>query len=176
MFFDIGITGLAGSGKNTLADVIDLEVYIQVSFAHTLKTVCKDYLGWDGQKDEKGRKLLQTIGMALREYNPDTWINLLENNLYYYREDKYHFIYTDVRFKNETDYIRNNGGIIIRVVRPSLELSDMHNHVSEAGQADIKEDYTVINDGTIDDLRKKVFNVIKQEQDKRKAIWDSHHT
>lgn len=157
---NIGVTGLAGSGKDTLADILlnHTEKYVKASFAMRLKEMCTHF-GWDGQKDEKGRKLLQTIGMALREYSANSWVDILDKYLKENHPDKF-YIFTDVRFKNECDYIKNNGGIIIRIERPSLVLSEAHRHISEAGQKEITPDYTLVNEGSIHDLKVKFFNML----------------
>ena len=64
--FDIGLIGLAGSGKDTIADIICAELsYKRASFAAALKELCLD-MGWNGDQDVKGRKLLQDVGMAFR--------------------------------------------------------------------------------------------------------------
>ena len=41
-----------------------------------VKAVAK-FMGWNGEKDTKGRKLLQGIGNLGREYDNDAWIELL---------------------------------------------------------------------------------------------------
>ena len=163
MNFNIGITGLAGSGKDTLADILvaHTDKYIKASFAMKLKEVCLNF-GWDGQKDDSGRKLWQTIGMAVREYSPNGWVNILDKYLKSNHPDK-QYVFTDVRFKNEADYIKANKGIIIRVTRPSLVLSEAHRHISEAGQSEITPDYTIVNDGSLTDLQNKLFAILSIE-------------
>ncbi len=67
-------SGKAGVGKTTSANILykimsknNLEVEIG-SFAIGVKSTAL-HMGWDGEKDAKGRKLLIDIGMAGREYN-----------------------------------------------------------------------------------------------------------
>jgi hypothetical protein len=85
----------------------------------------------------------------------------------------------DVRFPNEAKFIRNSGGLIVRVRRPQLEpktetpdtvkkedddrkepedkpLQLGAEHRSETLMDGIDEDVLVINDGTLGDLRQKV--------------------
>lgn len=171
-YFDIGLIGLAGSGKNAVGTIIveNFKDYSEISFADTLKYVCAHHFKWDGKKDEKGRKLLQTIGMALREYNPDSWVNITEEDININKKTC-SLVYTDVRFPNEAAYIKKKGGVIVRVVRPSLELTKTHEHVSESSQAEIKEDYTIVNDGSLDDLKEKVFNMMKDFSTKMTQPW-----
>lgn len=164
--FNIGLIGLAGSGKDTAAAIICKRLkHKQLSFATKLKYICLT-LGWDGQKDTRGRKLLQNIGMTFREYNPNTWITEVDNNL----DSSMHHVFADVRFANEAEYIKNQlNGVIIRVVRPSLEITETHQHVSEAGQDQIDVDYNVLNDGSFDDLETALMLVINKEKTKRYA-------
>jgi hypothetical protein len=155
--FDIGLIGLAGSGKDTIADIICAELsYKRASFAAALKELCLD-MGWNGDKDVKGRKLLQDVGMAFRAYDDNIWVDKTASSL----DDQSTYVFTDVRFSNEAHYIKTTrNGIIIRVVRPELKLGPTHQHISESGQKDIEVDYTVINDGTIEDLRKLIISII----------------
>ena len=151
--YNIGITGLAGSGKDTAADLV-MEItgrHIKKSFAEKLKNICVE-LGWDGFKDEKGRKLLQNRGMTLREYDADGWVNLLHKTLH----PSQFYVIPDVRFVNEINYIQNNGGKVIKITRPSLTLTETHNHISEAGQKDLVADYEIVNDGSIEELKARI--------------------
>jgi hypothetical protein len=164
--FNVGVMGLAGSGKDTVGDILEnslIYTYTKVSFAEKLKDVCKE-LGWDGNKDQKGRALLQTIGMALRVYDPEAWVKILDKKI----DSKRSYVFTDVRFKNEAEYIRKNGGIVLKIERPSLVLSEAHKHISEAGQSEIAPDHVVGNDGTIEDLKNKIYTIIYEETQNRK--------
>jgi len=76
------ISGKAGVGKTTSARFMSehyrsLGYSVKVGhFASGVKFVGK-VMGWDGIKDERGRKLLQNIGAVGREYDPDTWCRSL---------------------------------------------------------------------------------------------------
>jgi hypothetical protein len=135
----VAFTGLAGSGKSYAAAIIkDLyPSYRQFSFAYEIKRLARFYMGWDGNKDDKGRKLLQDLGMAGREYNPDIWVGFMPPD----RE----LVIDDVRFKNEFEAIRENGGIVIRIVRDNIK--QMH-HVSETESLQVRADFSVVNEGT----------------------------
>ena len=148
---DVGFIGFAGSGKDTAAQALTKRNWVRVAFADRLKELAINF-GWDGQKDERGRALLQDLGMAARRYNPNFWIEQLT----WPTKSRAHNlpqVFTDVRFQNEADYVRSIGGIIVRIVRPGIISG---NHESELKQSEIAADIEIVNDGTIEDLHTKI--------------------
>ena len=82
----IGFSGVMGSGKTLAAD--SLAALLQhtghtcqtFAFADELKRIARTEFGWDGEKDAKGRKLLQVLGTeAGRVYNSDIWVEKTAN-------------------------------------------------------------------------------------------------
>ncbi len=61
----------------------------------------------------------------------------------------------DVRFANEVAMIRDLGGELWRIERPSIAYDG--NHSSEGGLEDITPDRVIINDGTITQLKEKIY-------------------
>ena len=150
----IGLIGLAGSGKDTAAKALYNLGYTRAAFADELKFLALGF-GWRGEKDERGRVLLQDLGMAARKHDPYHWIAYVER----WTGHKKLVVYTDVRFQNEADYIRSKGGIIVRIVRPEIIAQ---NHESELKQAEIAADIEIVNDSTVEALHQKVRTLIKQ--------------
>lgn len=82
----VSLSGLAGSGKDALADVLVNERgYRKGHFAYDLKRVAFEYFGWNGTldatgcwqggKDAKGRVMLQHVGTEVgRAYLDQLWI------------------------------------------------------------------------------------------------------
>lgn len=137
----IGFTGLAGSGKTYAATWFRFRTGKGSiwSFAGKIKTIAKS-MGWDGVKDDRGRKLLQQIGSAGRAYDPWTWVQKMPIDQ--------PIIIDDVRFTNEAEAIRDVGGIVVRIIRPGLTPM---NHESETEQQYIFADYTLINDEDLEE-------------------------
>lgn len=152
----IGLIGLAGSGKDTAAEALVELGYWTNAFAAALKDLAFQF-GWNGQKDERGRALLQDLGMAARKYNPNFWIEQLPWQTKCYRGKQWPQVYTDVRFQNEADFVRSKGGIIVRIVRPGIISG---NHESELKQSEIAADIEIVNDGTIEDLHNKIRAIL----------------
>lgn len=71
-------------------------------------------------------------------------------------DDITHAIITDVRFPNEAERIRELGGKVYEVVRPSLDGPE-DTHASETPLPRQLVDAQIINDGTLEDLREKTI-------------------
>lgn len=72
------------------------------------------------------------------------------------------WIITDVRFMNEAIAIKNQGGIIIRVDRPSVQL--VNDHPSETALDNWNFDYKVANVSDIFDLKQNIEQILKHKQ------------
>jgi len=62
------------------------------------------------------------------------------------------WVVTDLRFPNEADAVRAVGGRVLRVVRPSLGVPT-DEHPSESSVDLVTADVTIVNDGSLEDLR-----------------------
>ena len=62
-----------------------------------------------------------------------------------------------MRFPNEMEAVKERDGITIKVVRPGTATG---NHPSETALDNAKFDYEIINDGTIEELVKKVRKIL----------------
>jgi hypothetical protein len=139
----IGICGLIGAGKDTIADyLVNIHQYRRESFANSLKDAIAQVFGWDRTMLEGRTKhsrewreqvdpwwatrlnipeltprwVLQHLGTnVLRTaFHDDIWIASLENKLRNTADD---VVITDCRFPNEIKAIREAGGKVIRVIR-----------------------------------------------------------
>jgi hypothetical protein len=177
----IGITGKKRHGKDTLGDLlISKKNFIKFAFADPLKLACKEIFNFSDEQlygNDKEieddfwkitpRQILQyvgtelfrnQIGNILPETKENIWIKVMEKKVESSKEDK--IVITDVRFPNEVEMVKKLGGIVIKVVRPSLSIQEHSEHISEAiDQLDV--DFTVINDKTPEDLYNAVIKIIE---------------
>lgn len=78
-------------------------------------------MGWNGEKDVLGRFTLERFGKLMRDKSlqfpkKDYWIAALGRaNPGLLDDDKQIRIITDVRYKNEAAWVRESGGVLIRV-------------------------------------------------------------
>ncbi len=120
------------------------------------------------------RLALQLLGTDLfrNQFHQDIWILSLEKRL---REIQNDIVVTDARFPNEVNMIRRAGGKVVRVKRgedPDWFDLAIHNpdamqhahpgiHASEYMWASVTPDYMILNDGSIDDLKFTVKDLLQ---------------
>lgn len=138
----IGVTGLIGSGKDTIADyLVTNHGFKRVSFASSLKDAVAAVFSWDRellegttkssrewreQRDEwwsnrlkmdiTPRWVLQYWGTDVlrNHFHTDIWVASVENKL---RQATDNIVITDCRFANEVNAIKRAGGTTLRVSR-----------------------------------------------------------
>ena len=140
----IGICGLIGSGKGTVADVLVDQGFKKVSFADKLKDGVSTIFGWDramleGDTDESRQwreqrddfwsaetEMEVTPRLALQLFGTDclrngfhdgVWVSLLKKHML---DNPGNYVVPDVRFRNEQNMIRDLGGEIWRVQRGDI--------------------------------------------------------
>jgi hypothetical protein len=136
----VGFLGFIGSGKGTAGDILKEIGFIKQSFAGPVKDTASVMFGWprhllEGDTEESRkfreeydpfwskkfgyqftpRMALQTIGTEVGRdlFDANIWISRLEKNI----EENKNYVITDVRFKNEMNWIKNNNGILIEIQR-----------------------------------------------------------
>lgn len=128
-----------------------LLVELQVKFPELFRELIKIYdqtaydgWGWTARRllNEKPplvRALMQNYGTNVcRERNPDHWVDEWRKTV---AQTVGTIVVDDVRFLNEAQAIRENGGTIIRIIREGLKSDDKH--VSEQEMNSIEVDYTI---------------------------------
>lgn len=167
----IGMIGKAGSGKDTLADVIAADGWVKMAFADSLKHLCMDYLGlsYDDAYTQAGkmrmnddwgmtnRSILQKVGTeAMRNgFDKDVWVKIAMIKVKKLLAEGKKVIVTDCRFDNEAASIESLGGIVVEVVR-NADSSLSSNEQQHASEQPVNRKYvafTVDNNRGIDRLR-----------------------
>jgi hypothetical protein len=207
----IGICGLIGAGKDTAADyLVNDHEFRRESFANTLKDAVAQVFGWDrtlleGRTKEARawreevdawwakrlnmpnltpRLMLQLWGTEVcrKGFHDDIWIASLENKLRTSRDD---VVISDCRFPNEIQAIKQQGGLVIRVVRGAepdwydaamsanqgpdgnstwsisrQKLQKLGIHASETSWIGTEFDAVIDNNGTLDHLYSQLNDLL----------------
>lgn len=172
----ICISGKAQHGKDTSAGLIRDELtdhgcsVLVAHYADLLKYICRSFFGWNGEKDEAGRKLLQYVGTDIvRKKRPDFWVDFLVSVLDLFPNEWDYVLIPDCRFPNEIDTMKSVGFDVLhlRIVRPNFVsplTEDQQKHPSETALDKYPADHIVVNDGTIEDLKRKLSDWLGGEQ------------
>jgi hypothetical protein len=138
----IGVAGKMGSGKDFICNNVIIPVlkkynqtFLQLAFADQIKVnvMTKKNIKYNDvyvNKTTETRTLLQTEGteQGRNLVNENIWINYFNNWITIFKNRGIdNFICTDVRFKNEVDYIKKNGGILIYINAPNRNMSRLKN-------------------------------------------------
>lgn len=132
----IGISGFARSGKDTLynscAKILEDQgkKTIRFAFADALKEECDKFLldnvGISAftEKDEEKkiiRPFLVTYGTDIRrKLDENCWIKTIQDRVVDHLNKGYYVFITDVRFKNEAEWVNINGGGVVNVSREGV--------------------------------------------------------
>lgn len=162
------ISGKAQSGKDTFGKALQLAFQNEgkrvliIHYADFLKFFCRQYLGWNGLKDEFGRKLLQYEGTdVFRKNYPNCWVDIMVGLLRGCQSEYDFVLIPDVRFPNEVDdLIEYNNALCkddaefatdiwaIRVERPNYDnglTEEQKAHSSETALDDYPFEHYYLN-------------------------------
>lgn len=200
----VGLLGFIGSGKGTAGDILKDIGFTPVSFAKSVKDVAAEMFGWprhllegDTEVSRKWREepdafwskefgkpftpryALQLMGTEVGRdvFHQDFWVIKLKK--YITSNPDQNFVITDVRFRNEMEFVQQAGGILIEVQRgikphwyniaskanrgdraaENFMLNESGVHESEWRWIGGQIEHTIDNEGTLEDLKN---NLIKK--------------
>lgn len=175
----IGLAGVSGSGKDTLAELVKDE-YERMAFADSLKNICIEYLGlsYDDAYTQEGKKkfnnfwgmtnreILQKIGTdAMRNgFHNEVWTKMLELKIIKSLKENKKIIITDCRFDNEAALVEKLGGIVMKIERKNMKSNlneSEKNHVSEKGLDEKYISSIILNDRDISNLKNEFHNKLE---------------
>jgi len=152
-----------GAGKSTFANLLMTTLAssrsILTHIALPIKLIASNVIGWNGNKDEKGRDLLQGIGELGRKYDQNCWARWIKD-FYLPSCSNYPFdfvIIDDFRYPNERDVFQSSilyDTVTVRIMRNT---AIRNGHISEESLDDYQFDYIIDNNGDLYDLERKAF-------------------
>lgn len=164
----IAFCGDRGAGKDTACDALRLAGFEKLAFADPLREVTSIALGislkemtdrvlketpldrWPFMSPRDALKIVGTEGF--RDNFPGVWINALKRRISDFRS----VVVSDCRFADEAQAIKDMGGILVRIINPSITPSG-DQHRSELEWQSFDYDSAILNDElTAYDFKMKV--------------------
>lgn len=179
----IGVAGQRGSGKDTFADALAPQGFLNIKFAGPLKSMLCTLLQEAGASPpilgdmlhgnlrdtpsqllcgKTPRHAMQTLGTEWRNLIGETlWTQIIENRLLAKNYKK--VVISDVRFPHEVEMIHRLGGTVIRLRRGAYTTTP---HPSEAQIPSLQADLEFRNNGKVEDLAHFALAIAKNLESK----------
>lgn len=176
----LGMSGYAGSGKDSVAGyLVANHDFHRIAFGDSMKqclyalnpivaggpedTVWRikdlvDLDGWDVAKQiPEVRSLLQRFGTeAGRDIlGKNVWVNAAMALV----GDHERVVFSDCRFLNEANAVRDAGGLVVRIARAGV--GPANSHESETGLDDYSFDRILLNDRGLPELKHLAHELVK---------------
>lgn len=170
----ICISGHARNGKDTVAKMLQQaleqngERVLVTHYADLVKYICRNLFGWNGEKDDAGRHLLQYVGTdVVRTQSPDYWVDFIIQMLRFFGDNWSYVLIPDARFPNEIERLREAGFEVehLRVQRENFESplpAEQQKHRSETALDETEPDHWIRNSGSLEDLAILVKQYIEE--------------
>ena len=171
------VGGKSGSGKNEVAKMIE-EYYIYklkkcviTEFSKYLKIFAKELTDWDGISQDKPRDFLQHLGInVIREkMGEDFLIKRLIDDIKVLFNYCDCIVVSDVRLPLEFELVDKAFDNVVNVFieRPKFNNDltvDEKKHITETALDNYNNyDLKIINDGNLNDLKNKVYEILKED-------------
>lgn len=163
------INGTPTSGKDSFVSFAKEGEYYQVYNFSTIDYIKEKALdcGWDGKKDEKGRRLLSDLKDALSLYDDIPFkkvlekikATLLEYNKTEKSTDNLIFFVHSREPEDIMKWKELTGAKTLFLRRPAAEDVEHNNH-ADTNVFDFDYDYVYSNEGTLSDLKQGAINFI----------------
>ena len=169
------ICGKARHGKDTVAEMIR-EYYeknskktLNLQYSSYIKEYAKKISNWDGSEETKPRELLQQLGTSVIREKIDSlfFVKRICSDIQVYSYFFDIITISDARAKVEVDIPKEKFKkiIAIHVNRPNFDnglTEEQKKHFTEVDLDDYdKYDYKVENNGTLEELKDKVYKLLE---------------
>lgn len=161
----IAIGGRMQVGKTTAADrLAERHGFAKYALAAPIKEIARADFGWDGQKDARGRRLLQEVGTVGRNYRGDIWLARFAERLAAERPPR--AVVDDLRLEREEEYLRGLGFVCVVVTRPAGLIPPIEGtegargHETETEIDRLGADVEIVNAGSFEELYERLDRLV----------------
>jgi len=168
----IGLAGRARVGKTTTAEYLTKKYgFKEFFFSEYVKQVA-EFGGWNGLKDERGRRFLQHLGDTMREYDKEIFIKQVTGKINYYDQickskgEEAKIVISDVRLMDEIVALKYTGATLWFIKR-TVDTTTIPAHSTEQlTEQSFNFNYVFDNNGTFNQLYSGIDQAIKENAKK----------
>lgn len=153
------INGTGGSGKDTFVEYCsEFAKVTNISSVDKEKEAAKILVGWNGEKDEKSRKLLVDLKKISIDYN-DAPFKYIQKKYKEFIMSNSKYLFIHIREIDEIKKIKEalNAKTLL-IINPRVEL--IKSNTSDGNVYNYKYDYIIENNGTLKDLEQKAKDFV----------------
>ena len=147
--------GMARCGKDTFAKFLnDIVPTLKYSSIDKVKDIAK-LCGWDGGKTEKDRKFLSDLKLLTTEYSNMAFEAIKSKVNEFLEDSQYVVMLIDIREPAEIEKAKIAFGAKTILIE-NKNVKTISSNMADANVFNYTYDYTVKNNGTLDDFRENV--------------------
>lgn len=152
------INGKGGSGKDTICDIVSKYYKVKnISSITPIKQIAK-YGGWNGEKDDRSRKLLSDTKKAFTEYN-DLSFNYLLNIYHEFISDDNEILFAHIREPKEIKKFKKAiATTCYTLLIKSNRTNKKYGNKSDDKVEEYKYDFVYKNNDSIENLESNFIN------------------
>ena len=168
------VGGKAGSGKGEVSRFIKefyiykLESCVITQYSKYLKNFAQEMTEWDGVNENKPRDFLQAFGTVIRNDDKYFFTRRMSEDINIYALNNIDVVViSDARLPIEIEEIKKEYPNVYSIYvenqfSPSTLTLTQQAHITETAlEGYEKIDYTIANDGNLDELKNKVFKILE---------------
>ena len=154
----IVINGKPTAGKSTFIELCrELrtvhEDTVELSMVDYVKDVAKA-IGWNGVKDEKGRKFLADLKNAIENYNKNIIYEAIDTDIFLFKSWGEPIFFINARNPIDIRYlVKKYNAISLFIDNPNVPMVESNSE--DKGVENYRYDVTIENDGSLDELKEK---------------------
>ena len=145
--------GTGGCGKDTFAEILNNFVpVIKISSIDPVKTAA-GHCGWDGTKNEKDRKFLSDLKIAMTEYN-DAPFRYLSESYAWFKNSNFvvkNILIMDIREPEEIDRAKKAFEAKTLLIKND-RVAPITSNMADANVLNYDYDFVIENNGTLDEF------------------------
>lgn len=157
------INGSGGVGKDTFVEFCSEFINVKnISSVDKVKEAAKILVNWQGEKDDKGRKLLVDLKQLSIDYNDYPMTYIKEEADKFMENSEQNVMFVHIREISEIEKVKEMLKAKTLLITSS-RVKKITTNNSDANVEQYNYDYYISNDGTLDELREKAKRFAMEE-------------